>query len=63
MTPAVSEESRIKSYNLGDIVELNNIIFIVNGTREVPENRFLSPKTATSGMQLMLVLRTRAMNL
>ncbi|ABN51898.1 MAG TPA: DUF4352 domain-containing protein [Hungateiclostridium thermocellum] len=44
MTPAVSEESRIKSYNLGDIVELNNIIFIVNGTREVPENRFLSPE-------------------
>jgi len=44
MTPAVSEESRIKSYNLGDIVELNNIIFIVNGQEKFLKTGFFPRK-------------------
>jgi len=43
-TPEVSAEDTAKIFNIGDIAQINDVTYTVNGTREVPENRYLSPE-------------------
>lgn len=43
-TTANSEEKTVKIFNIGDAVQIDDIIYTVNSIREVPENKFLSPE-------------------